>query len=228
MQGLLFNGLSVVYHHGCVFLLHLPHFTKHMNHQSAIVQTDSAIEALLSRRSVKAVVSPGPSVEQINTILKAATHAPDHNALRVWRFVLIDQSRMPAFTELAMNVMKASKKGIDPDKERRNRDWLSKVPLLIGLAYKIHHDNSKVPEIEQTLSMGAAVMNMQNIIHLMGYASFWSTGLGSHGEEVPAALGFDTLDYRFVGFLAVGTPAGTPGLVQRPDPMSLAHVWSPD
>ena len=198
-----------------------------MNHHSAIPHADSAIEALLARRSLKAVVSPGPSAEQLKTILKAATHAPDHNALRVWRFVLIDQSHMPAFTELAMGAMKASKKGIDPDKEKRNREWLSRVPLLIGLAYKIHHDNPKVPEIEQTLSMGAAVMNMQNIIHLMGYASFWSTGLGSHGEDVPAALGFDTLDYRFVGFLAVGTAAGTPGQVDRPDPMSLAHVWHP-
>ncbi len=186
---------------------------------------DSAIEALLSRRSLKSVVAPGPTPNQLRVILQAATHAPDHNALRVWRFVLIDQSRMPAFTEVAMGVMKTSKKGIDPDKEKRNREWLSRVPLLIGLAYKIHHDNSKVPEIEQTLSMGAAVMNMQNVIHLMGYASFWSTGLGSHGEEVPEALGFDSLDYRFVGFLAVGTPAGTPGHVDRPDPMSLAHVW---
>ena len=186
---------------------------------------DSAIEALLSRRSLKSVVAPGPSAKQLRLILQAATHAPDHNALRVWRFVLIDQSRIPTFTELAMGVMKKSKKGIDPEKEKRNREWLSKVPLLIGLAYKIHHDNSKVPEIEQTLSMGAAVMNMQNVIHLMGFASFWSTGLGSHGDEVPEALGFDTLDYRFVGFLAVGTPAGKPGLVDRPDPMSLAHVW---
>ena len=199
-----------------------------MNHHSTIPLADSAIEALLDRRSLKAVVAPGPPREQLKTIFKAATHAPDHNALRVWRFVLIDQSHMTEFTELAMGVMKASKKGIDPEKEKRNREWLSRVPLLIGLAYKIHHDNSKVPEIEQTLSMGAAVMNMQNIIHLMGYASFWSTGLGSHGEDIPAALGFDSLDYRFVGFLAVGTPAGTPGQVDRPDPMSLVHVWNPD
>ncbi len=192
-----------------------------------LAHADSAIEALLSRRSLKSVVAPGPTPEQLRVILQAATHAPDHNALRVWRFVLIDQAHMAAFTELAMGDMKKSKKGIDPDKEKRNREWLSKVPLLIGLAYKIHHDHSKVPEIEQTLSMGAAVMNMQNIIHLMGYASFWSTGLGSHGEEVPEALGFDTLDYRFVGYLAVGTPEGSPGQVVRPDPMSLAHVWRP-
>lgn len=199
--------------------------TTHPHHSMATLQADTIIDSLLSRRSLKSVVAPGPTPEQLRTILTAATHAPDHNALRVWRFVLIDQSRMAAFTELAMDAMKNSKKGIDPEKEKRSREWLSRVPLLIGLAYKIHHDNTKVPEIEQTLSMGAAVMNMQNVIHLMGYASFWSTGLGSHGEQVPEALGFDSLDYRFVGFLAVGTPAGTPGQVQRPDPMSLAHVW---
>lgn len=202
----------------------LVHIT-HRHHFMATFEANSVIDGLLSRRSLKSVVAPGPTSDQLRTILTAATHAPDHNALRVWRFVLIDQSRMPAFTELAMGAMKNSKKGMDPEKEKRNRVWLSRVPLLIGLAYKIHHDNTKVPEIEQTLSMGAAVMNMQNVIHLMGYASFWSTGLGSHGEQVPEALGFDPLDYRFVGFLAVGTPAGAPGMVQRPDPMSLTHVW---
>jgi nitroreductase len=95
------------------------------------------------------------------------------------------------------------------------------------LAYKISHDNEKVPEIEQTLSMGAAVMNIQNAAHMMGFSTYWSTGLGTYTDEVPEALGLDTLDYRFVGFLAVGTPSVKLPPAQRPDPATLTTTWQP-
>ena len=107
------------------------------------------------------------------------------------------------------------------------RKWLGDVPMLLGLAYKVSHDNDKVPEIEQTLSMGAAVMNLQNAVHMLGFSCYWSTGLGTYTDDVPEALGFDSLDYRFVGFLAVGTPVSPPEPVHRVDPMSLTHVWKP-
>ena len=74
--------------------------------------------------------------------------------------------------------------------------------------------------------MGAAVMNIQNAAHLMGFSSYWSTGLGTYTSEVPEALGFDPLDYRFVGFLAVGTAISAPTAVVRIDPASLTTRWT--
>jgi nitroreductase len=75
--------------------------------------------------------------------------------------------------------------------------------------------------------MGAAAMNIQNAAHIMGFSSYWSTGLGSYTDEVPESLGFDPLDYRFVGFLAIGTPIHTPAPAQRPDPQTLTTTWQP-
>ena len=163
-------------------------------------------QLLTTRRSQKLVQAPGPDAEQLQQLLAAAVCAPDHSALRVWRFALIMQPEVAAFTDLAIAATRRSGREITPQKEQNTRKWLSTVPLLIGLAYKISHDNEKVPEIEQTLSMGAAVMNIQNAAHLMGFSSYWSTGLGTYTDEVPEALGFDALDYRFVGFLARREP----------------------
>ena len=183
------------------------------------------VQALLSRRSNKLVQSPGPDAGQLELMLQAAVCAPDHSALRAWRFALIEQNEIAALTDLAIDATRRWGREITPQKEQNTRNWLSKVPLLIGLAYKISHDNSKVPEIEQTLSMGAAVMNIQNAAHALGFASYWSTGLGSYTDEVPEALGFDGLDYRFVGFLAVGTPIESLAPAKRPDPQILTHTW---
>ena len=191
------------------------------------MRTSQPLDALLSRRSQKLVQAPAPDAAQLTQILQAAACAPDHSALRAWRFALIEQADIAALADLAINATRQSGREITPEKEKNMRTWLAQVPLLIALAYKISHDNAKVPEIEQTLSMGAAVMNIQNAIHLLGFASYWSTGLGTYTDVVPEALGFDGLDYRFVGFLAVGTPITTAGPAQRPDVMSFTHVWKP-
>lgn len=190
-----------------------------------ITQSSDLVDSMLARRSNKLVQAPGPNAEQLKQILQTAVCAPDHSALRAWRFVLIEQSEIATFTDLAIDATRRWGREITPQKEQNTRNWLSKVPLLIGLAYKISHDNSKVPEIEQTLSMGAAVMNIQNAAHALGFASYWSTGLGTYTDEVPEALGFDGLDYRFVGFLAIGTPINPLAPAQRPDAMTLTHAW---
>ena len=184
------------------------------------------VQALLTRRSNKLVQAPGPDAGQLELMLQAAVCAPDHSALRAWRFALIEQNEIAALADLAIDATRRWGREITPQKEQNTRNWLSKVPLLIGLAYKISHDNSKVPEIEQTLSMGAAVMNIQNAAHALGFASYWSTGLGCYTDEVPEALGFDGLDYRFVGFLAVGTPIESLAAAKRPDPQILTHRWT--
>lgn len=189
--------------------------------------TATPVQYLTSRRSQKLVQAPGPNAEQLEQLLAAAVCAPDHAALRAWRFVLIEQQHIAALTDLAIGATRRSGREVTEQKEQSTRKWLSTVPLLIGLAYKISHDNEKVPEIEQSLSMGAAVMNIQNAAHMMGFSSYWSTGLGTYTDEVPEALGLDTLDYRFVGFLAVGSPSVKLPPAQRPDPATLTTRWQP-
>ena len=184
------------------------------------------VALMSSRRSIKAVAAPGPSRQQIEAALRAAISAPDHAALRVWRFVLIEQPDIVVLGERAIAAMAQAGKPMAPDKQLKTREWLKKVPLLVGLAYQIHHDNPKVPEIEQTLSMGAAVMNFQNAMHAMGLATFWSTGLGTFTEDIPSLLGCDPLEYQFVGFLAVGTPSFIPSPAERVSPASISWWWT--
>src|SRR3546814_1476299 len=103
---------------------------------------------------------------------------------------------------------------------------MSEVPLFVGLAQKIDHDNPKMTEQEQLLSTGASVMNILNAVHMLGYGAFWSTGMGTYLEEVQEALGLDALDYRFLGFLAIGTPACAVPLAERLDYRVFATEWT--
>jgi len=189
--------------------------------------TVSPLHALTSRRSMKFLRAPAPKQEELDQILQAAMSAPDHGKLRPWRFVLIRGAAIGRLADCALDAVKRSgDPRMTPEKEKSVRQWMSEVPLFVGLAQKIDHDNPKVPEQEQLLATGASVMNILNAVHMLGYAAFWSTGMGTYLEEVQELLGFDALDYRFLGFLAIGTPACAVPVAVRPDYREFVTEWT--
>lgn len=187
---------------------------------------DTPIDFLLSRRSVKFVQAPGPSDAELSLILQAAMRAPDHGKLTPWRFALIRGEAVARFAEVAIAIINASDRPMLPEKVATNRRWLARVPLLIGIACRMDYANQRIPEHERMLATGAAVTNMLNAAHMLGYGAYWSTGLGTYNEDVGAALGFDALDYRFMGYLAVGTPIDPPRDTPRPDWPAFVTEWS--
>jgi len=184
------------------------------------------IEYLLTRRSAKFVQAPGPTEEHLAQILQAAMSAPDHGRLRPWRFALIRGEAIGRLADLALNAAKAAGLPLTPQKEASTRQWLAEVPLMIAIACRLRYTNTKVPEHEQLLATGAAVANMLNAAHMLGYGAYWSTGLGTYIDEVNEALGFDSLDYRFMGYLALGTPEDCGRAVQRPDYREFVTEWT--
>lgn len=189
--------------------------------------SENALQFLLDRQSVKFVRAPGPNEDQLSLILQAAMSAPDHGKLRPWRFSLIRQDVMPEFVDKLFATSQASANPIPVQKEENARRWLKDVPLLIAMACHRDHSVNKIPETERMLAVGAAAMNMLNAAHMLGFGAFWSTGLGTYIEEVNEMLGFDPLDYRFMGFLAIGTPIDPPLPMTRPDHRQYVKEYRP-
>ena len=114
------------------------------------------MHALTSRRSVKFLRAPAPKQDELEQILQAAMSAPDHGALRPWRFVLIRGEAIGKLADVAIGAVKRSgDPRMTPEKEKSVREWMAAVPLFIAVAQKIAHDNTKIPEQEQ-LATGAA------------------------------------------------------------------------
>ncbi len=183
------------------------------------------IDFLLSRRSVKFVQEPGPSSEELARILQSAMSAPDHGRLQPWRFKLIRGAAVGRLADMVFAKLDEAGMQMPPPKADTTRRWLSKVPLIIAVACKLDHANTKIPETERMLATGAAVTNILNAVHMFGYAAFWSTGLGTYVDEVGEALGFDALDYRFMGYIAIGTPIEPGQAPQRPDYHQFVSEW---
>ncbi|MYN12216.1 nitroreductase [Pusillimonas sp. TS35] len=190
--------------------------------------SSTPIDFLLSRRSVKFVQAPGPSDEELALILQSAMSAPDHGGLKPWRFKVIRGAAVPRLAEMVIARMEAAGVGMPTPKQANARNWLGKAPLVLAVACRLDHSNTKIPEHERLLATGAAVTNILNAAHMLGYAGFWSTGLGTDVPDVAEALGFDELDYRFMGYVSIGTPIDALMPMQRPDHRQFVSEWTGD
>lgn len=193
-----------------------------------MVEKIAAIDLLLKRNSMKLVHGPGPSNEDLDKILKAAMTAPDHGAIRPWRFKIIrGKDAIKEFADLSYKFRQASDKPFTEEKLASSKAWLYEVPLVIAVATQVNHQvTDKIDEIEQYLATGAAMTQILNACHFLGYGAFWSTGIATYIDEFQTAIGFDSLDYRFLGFIAIGTPKTPIPQKERPKYQEYTHEWT--
>jgi len=164
-----------------------------------------AIAAMLSRRSVPALKlrEPGPSSAQVDVAIDAALCAPDHGALRPWRFVLIHGTARERLAALLTGRMRAREPDAAPGKLEKVGNQVRTAPLVIAIGAHIEPAH-KVPEVEQLLAVGAGVMNLLNAFHALGFGAIWLTGGNAYDPQVTAALGFAATE-RCLGFVYVGS-----------------------
>ncbi|WP_027800580.1 nitroreductase family protein [Paraburkholderia dilworthii] len=180
-------------------------------------------DTLLSRQSYWPLAAPAPSGTELALIFDAAMRAPDHGALRPWRFVLIRDDARADFGDVLVDIA-ARRDPATPRAEHEHRRQLAyTAPLVIVIAAAPSAD-SRIPESEQLLAVGAAAMNMLNAIHALGYGGFWATGADAYDANLRAALDFEPSE-RVLGFLFVGTPRSREHPVVRPPHSIYVREW---
>ena len=184
-----------------------------------------AVELLLNRNSMRFLTSPAPSEQELAKALQAGVAAPDHGRLTPWRFKVVRQENIKNFVDFAFKVRQNSDKPFDDEKIAAVRQWLDEVPLIIAVGCHIDYD-AKIPESERMIAAGCAVMNIINALHMMGYGVFWSTGIATYMDDFQVGLGFDPLDYRFMGFLCVGTPKMPIPVKTRASYLDFTEEWT--
>ncbi|MEM7207472.1 MAG: nitroreductase [Pseudomonadota bacterium] len=193
-------------------------------------RNDSTVDTLdlLHRRTsipAKFLREPAPAGEELDAIFKAAVTAPDHGALRPWRFLVVEGDARKKLGDVFAEAIVKRDADTPPDQIERQRDKPMRSPLLVVVVATIEPNIAKVPESEQLLSAGAAAQHMQLAAQAMGYGSVWVTGPNATDATVRAALGVQNHD-EIVGFLHFGTPSIGPPLVTRPDPKQFVEQWT--
>ena len=162
-----------------------------------------ALDNILNRVSARTLSNPIPSKDEMETVYKAALRAPDHGALKPWKFINVSGDGRKKLAEAALRAIEIS----DPDKAIINKDKILnapyRAPLIIVVIASVNKD-SRIPEVEQILSAGAAAQNILIACHSLGYSAIWRTGFLSFNEEVSLSFGLNKNDV-IVGYLYIGS-----------------------
>lgn len=171
------------------------------------------LELLARRRSspAQSLAAPGPSAEELETLLRLATRVPDHGKLAPWRFVVFaEESKAALVRDLA--ALAAGQP--DPDTARKKLQKLAAAPVTVVVVSRTTPGH-KVPEWEQVLSAGAVCMNLLIAAQAMGYGANWITDWYAYDAQAVRRLGLAPHE-RVAGFLHFGTTAEPP--LERPRP----------
>ena len=183
-----------------------------------------ALELMLTRESALKLQSPGPSAEELDRIFATAVRAPDHGRLRPWHFVVINEAQRAAFGQLMADSLRRRVPTVSDAELQREAGKAFRAPVIVAVAAKLQKGH-KIPEIEQIASASAATQTIMLAVPALGYAAMWKTGAPAYDPAVKTALGF-TPDDEIVGFLYIGTNAGGPSPIPRPDPNEFVTTWS--
>ncbi len=179
--------------------------------------TTSTIEFLLNRRSapIAELKAPGPSDDEIRTLLTIAARVPDHGRLVPWRFIIFRGDARRHVGERLADLAERREGPLTDARHQQEMTRFSRAPLVVGIVH-VPRDNPKIPQWEMFLSGGAVAMNLLTAAIAMGYGANWITNWYSDNDEGRIILGLEP-DERIIGFVHIGNYEGQPLERPRPD-----------
>lgn len=186
----------------------------------------SVFETIKNRRSVGKMTDQPPTRKQIERILEAATHAPNHRKVEPWKFFVLAGTARAALGAIMANSLAArlgdTANGNEQALLNKERNKLLRSPIVIVVAAEQPHQPN-VLAIENVEAVAAAVQNMLLTAEEIGLAAMWRTGDAAFDPHVKQWLGLDPED-QIVAFLYLGYPS-IPKLERHPTPFEEKTIW---
>lgn len=139
----------------------------------------SFARALIGSRqnvSPKRLVEPGPSSEQLESLLALAAAAPDHGLLTPWRFILIPPAQRHRLAEVFALGLIDRDPGATLGQIEAAREKAHRAPLLLVAVACLGSREPNTPPLERMVSMGAAIQNILLGAHAMGFGAGLTSG----------------------------------------------------
>lgn len=184
----------------------------------------AAVKMLLQRRSTlaKNMTEPGPSRDELETLLTIGGRTPDHGKLFPWRFIVFQGEARSRFSQRLEARFKDIEPEAPPERLALERTRFERAPAVIAVISDVT-ENHKIPLWEQELSAGAVCQNLLIGANAMGYGAQWLTEWYTYDRVIKSELGLGSGE-RVAGFIYVGTASEDP--VERPRKAPRVSHWS--
>lgn len=185
------------------------------------------LDALIQRSSTppRLMGNEAPSRAEIDEMLTAAVSAPDHGAVRPWRFHIIEGDARVKLGELFAASLLDREPFAPTAAIEKERSRPLRAPLIIAVCAKVDPSRApKVPVVEQIVAAAGAMEHLVIASQAMGYGAIVLTGRNAHAGKVRAAFGLDSED-ELLGFVYIGKSDEPAPVKPRPDAADFTNVW---
>lgn len=165
---------------------------------------NDTIALLERRRSAPPAVmtGPGPTKDELATILTIAARVPDHGKLAPWRFIVFEGKARERAGRIALGIRLDDKPDLDDAARAQESQRFALAPLVVGVVSRAA-PHVKIPEWEQVLSAGAVCMSLIVAARALGFSATWLTGWPAYDARFRAAIGLAEHE-RIAGFIHIG------------------------
>lgn len=186
------------------------------------IEASPAVLGFLARRrsaSALTLRAPGPTDDELATLLSLAARAPDHGKLAPWRFVILQGEAKAAFIA-GLEAIAADRP--DAGKAMAKLGKIKVPPLTVAVISR--YSEGEIPEWEQRLSSGAVCTILIIAAQAMGYGANWITDWYAYDTAAQTLLGLGEGE-KVAAFIHIGTPAEDPQERVRPDMAAVVSDW---
>ncbi len=178
------------------------------SHKMRELGMNETLDLLAKRRSAPAatLTEPGPSAEELDSLLKIAARVPDHGKLVPWRFIIFEGDARHRAGEIIAETYAKAHPEADEAKLTIERKRLALAPLVVAVVCRAA-PHEKIPEWEQVLTSGAVCMNLTIAAHAAGFATVWLSEWYSYDPAVLEKLGLAPFE-KIAGFIHIGREPG--------------------
>jgi nitroreductase len=194
-----------------------------------ICSLPGSLRFLLSRSSVapQSLISPGPNAREIQLLIAAALTAPDHAALRPWRFIVIEGDGRQQLSRTAAEVRRRRSSNVRPAQLAMTWKKALRSPTLVAVIARLDDGHPKVPLREQYISVGAAIHGLLLGAHALGYGAMMLSGNRASDPRIHALFELAKHE-QMIGFIGIGTPSKKISPKVRPAVAGHLQVWHGD
>ena len=182
-------------------------------------------DAIRDRRSIRRFTDRPVTRDEIESLLDAASTAPNHRLTQPWRFYVLGPEARHAFGRVLGD--RKARKIEDPAAANTMRENVAKehraLPAMIAVAVA-GNDNPEIAEEDYASAM-MAIQNLALAATAMGLGTHIKSGAVMADPAARAAMGVREGE-RVVAMINVGVPAEVPPAKKR-EPASAFTTWLP-
>lgn len=156
------------------------------------------------------ITSPAPSDAVVLACLKAAMAAPDHGAVRPWRYYGLRDVALGRLAELAVKSALIHNPQTEPAKLDEIRMKLTRSPMMVIAAAKFS-DHLKADDQEQLIAASMSCYGFLLALSAQGVAYKLITGALARDSALYNWLGLDSNRDAIIGLIQMGAYAEPTG-----------------